>query len=43
MDEKIKIMLVLIFLLVLLLSSIALASTLTYYGRIVGTVTILKP
>lgn len=40
MDRKIKILLILIFLLILLGSSIALANVLTYYGRIVETVTI---
>jgi len=41
MIKKIKIILALIFLLILLGSSIALANTLVYYGKIVGTVTIL--
>jgi len=41
MDRKIKILLMLIiFLLILLGASIALANVLTYYGKIVGTVTV---
>lgn len=43
MDRKTKILLVLVFLLILLGASVALANVLSYYGRIVGTVTIIGP